>query len=90
MELKQQVEMHPQRWGDPASATDLPESARGLIEMAFGLDETPAESSVSLPAPALPEQVGGRLAAGAEPPGLVVGEHVLGACLLYTSDAADE
>ena len=34
--------MHPNRWGDPAAATPLPESARGLIELAFGLDEPPA------------------------------------------------
>ena len=32
-------EMHPNRWGDPAAATTLPDSARGLIEMAFGLEE---------------------------------------------------
>ena len=37
MELTEQVEMHPQRWGDPAAAAALPESARGLIELAFGL-----------------------------------------------------
>lgn len=29
-------EMHPQRWGDPAAAAPLPESARGLVELAFG------------------------------------------------------
>jgi alkyldihydroxyacetonephosphate synthase len=57
MELKQQVEMHPQRWGDPASAADLPDSARGLIEMAFGLDERPAETSVTVPAPALSDEL---------------------------------
>src|SRR3954469_23174981 len=53
----QQVEMHPQRWGDPASATALPESARGLIEMAFGLAETPAVDEVTVPAPALSEEL---------------------------------
>ena len=52
-ELKQQVEMHPQRWGDPAAATALPESARGLIELAFGLSETPASEAVAVPASAL-------------------------------------
>jgi alkyldihydroxyacetonephosphate synthase len=41
--------MHPQRWGDPASAAALPESARSLIELAFGLAETPAAASVSVP-----------------------------------------
>jgi alkyldihydroxyacetonephosphate synthase len=70
-ELKQQVEMHPQRWGDPASATDLPDSARGLIEMAFGLTETPAAADVTLPAPALTDELLASLRA-------VVGdEHVL-------------
>lgn len=29
-------EMHPQRWGDPAAAVALPDSARGLVELAFG------------------------------------------------------
>jgi alkyldihydroxyacetonephosphate synthase len=28
--------MHPQRWGDPAAAVALPDSARGLVELAFG------------------------------------------------------
>ena len=45
--------MHPQRWGDPASAADLPESARGLIELAFGLAETPALEAVTVPPSAL-------------------------------------
>jgi alkyldihydroxyacetonephosphate synthase len=45
--------MHPQRWGDPAAATALPEHARGLIELAFGLDERPAAPPATPPAPAL-------------------------------------
>ncbi len=36
-----QNEMHPQRWGNPDHATALPDSARGLIELAFGIDERP-------------------------------------------------
>jgi alkyldihydroxyacetonephosphate synthase len=48
-----QVEMHPSRWGDPASATELPAAARGLIELVFGLDERPAVPSVTLPESAL-------------------------------------
>lgn len=28
--------MHPQRWGDPAAGVALPDSARGLVELAFG------------------------------------------------------
>ena len=50
---KTAVEMHPQRWGDPAAATPLPEAARGLIEMAFGLTDRPAVESAPLPAPAI-------------------------------------
>ena len=42
--------MHPTRWGDPAAATALPDAARGLIEMAFGIDERPAVAEVTLPA----------------------------------------
>ncbi|MGH3307265.1 MAG: FAD-binding oxidoreductase, partial [Nocardioides sp.] len=42
-------EMHPTRWGDPAAAAPLPASARGLIELAFGLDERPAVEHPSLP-----------------------------------------
>jgi alkyldihydroxyacetonephosphate synthase len=45
--------MHPSRWGDPAAATDLPDAARGLIEMAFGLEDRPAVTDVSLPEPAI-------------------------------------
>src|SRR5687768_15202942 len=46
-------EMHPQRWGDPASAAPLPESTRGLVELAFGgIKDTPAAQSYELP-PAL-------------------------------------
>ncbi len=56
-ELKPQVEMHPQRWGDPAAATDLPESARGLIELAFGLAETPALDPVTVPPSVLPGEL---------------------------------
>ncbi len=52
-----QVEMHPQRWGDPASAAGLPDSARELIELAFGLDETPAEQAVTVPPSALPGEL---------------------------------
>jgi alkyldihydroxyacetonephosphate synthase len=47
------VEMHPQRWGDPEAATPLPETARALVEMAFGLDERPAVASPTLPVPGI-------------------------------------
>src|SRR6476659_9546531 len=49
----EQGEMHPQRWGDPAAATAPPETARGLIEMAFGIEERPAVEAPPLPAPAI-------------------------------------
>ena len=45
-----QSEMHPSRWGDPALAGPLPDSARGLVELAFGLADRTA-----LAEPALPE-----------------------------------
>src|SRR5687767_4700728 len=67
----EQGEMHPSRWGDPARAAALPDTARGLIEMVFGLDERPAVAQVSLPAPAIDpvllEELAGTLGA----------EHVL-------------
>jgi alkyldihydroxyacetonephosphate synthase len=47
------TEMHPSRWGDPAAATDLPDAARGLIELAFGIEERPAALEVTLPAAAM-------------------------------------
>ncbi len=66
-----QSEMHPSRWGNPANAADLPEAARGLIEMVFGLDERPANVAVTLPASGLaPERVEGLRA-------LLGAEHVL-------------
>jgi alkyldihydroxyacetonephosphate synthase len=43
------VEMHPQRWGDPASATQLPESALGLVDLAFGLQDRPATTGATPP-----------------------------------------
>ncbi|MCK9824537.1 FAD-binding oxidoreductase [Nocardioides cavernae] len=49
------AEMHPQRWGDPALAAELPESARGLVELAFGLQDRPAVAGAVPPASALPE-----------------------------------
>ena len=69
--FKGQGEMHPSRWGDPARATALPDAARGLIEMVFGLDERPALEDVALPPaaidPALLDELAGTLGA----------EHVL-------------
>ena len=47
------VEMHPQRWGDPAAAADLPDSARSLVELAFGLQDRPAVPGATPLAPRL-------------------------------------
>jgi alkyldihydroxyacetonephosphate synthase len=65
------VEMHPQRWGDPARAGDLPESARGLVELAFGSRACPAVPGARPPAPALDEALLDGLRA------IVGAEHVL-------------
>ena len=50
-------EMHPTRWGDPAAAAPLPDSARGLIELAFGLDERPAVEHPSVPSARIDEDL---------------------------------
>jgi alkyldihydroxyacetonephosphate synthase len=50
-------EMHPSRWGDPAAAAPLPESTRGLVELAFGVRDTPAVETVTLPPVGLPDAV---------------------------------
>ncbi|MEI5673538.1 MULTISPECIES: FAD-binding oxidoreductase [unclassified Nocardioides] len=51
------VEMHPSRWGDPAQAAPLPDAARDLVELVFGLTDRPAVAEVVVPpsglAPAL-------------------------------------
>ncbi len=65
------VEMHPQRWGDPAAATDLPEAARGLVELAFGLQDCPAVTGATPPTPLLDGELLDGLRA------LVGAEHVL-------------
>lgn len=49
------MEMHPQRWGDPAAQAPLPESARGLIELAFGINEQPAVVDALPPASVIGE-----------------------------------
>jgi alkyldihydroxyacetonephosphate synthase len=65
------VEMHPQRWGDPASAVELPESARGLVDLAFGLQDRPATTGATPPPPVLDDGLLDRLRA------IVGREHVL-------------
>jgi alkyldihydroxyacetonephosphate synthase len=57
-----QTEMHPSRWGDPTRARSLPEEARGLVEMVFGVDDRPAVEHPALApcalAPGLVEDLG--------------------------------
>lgn len=62
------VEMHPQRWGDPAAASDLPEAALGLVELAFGRQQRPAVPGATPPPVALPDALldGLRAVVGAE------------------------
>lgn len=67
--------MHPSRWGDPAAAAPLPESARGLVEMVFGLRERPAVAEVVVPPSRL------------DPAHLDGLRHVLGAEHVLTDDA---
>jgi alkyldihydroxyacetonephosphate synthase len=65
------LEMHPSRWGDPAAAAPLPDSARGLVELVFGLSERPAAGDVVVPGSRLdPALVDGLRA-------LLGAEHVL-------------
>jgi alkyldihydroxyacetonephosphate synthase len=65
--------MHPTRWGDPARAGALPETARGLVELVFPVTDraVPDESTISLPWPALTEEMLADLAS------VVGAEHVL-------------
>src|SRR6476646_5934587 len=55
------TEMHATRWGDPAQAAPLPDSARALVELVFPLTEAPADLTAAgtavLPAPGLPDAV---------------------------------
>jgi alkyldihydroxyacetonephosphate synthase len=65
-------EMHPTRWGDPDRAADLPETARGLVELVFPLTDQRVDEAapVTPPANALPEAALRDLAA------VVGAEHV--------------
>lgn len=55
-----QTEMHPSRWGDPARARALPDEARGLVEMVFGVDDRPTVAHPALAPSALaPDLVAG-------------------------------
>lgn len=67
------VEMHPQRWGDPAQAarSELPASALGLVDLAFGLRDRPAVTDAVPP----PSALGADLLDGLR--AIVGAEHVL-------------
>ena len=65
------VEMHPQRWGDPARAAGLPDSARDLVDLAFGARDTPASGAATAGVPGLSPELLEELA------GIVGAEHVL-------------
>jgi alkyldihydroxyacetonephosphate synthase len=64
------TEMHPTRWGDPARAHALPETARGLVELVFPVSDRSVDETAppALPTPTLPTEVLAALAA-------VVGEE---------------
>lgn len=64
--------MHPQRWGDPAAATALPDTARGLVELAFGgIRDTSAVVGTPTGLPSLDEALLDGLR------GIVGADHVL-------------
>jgi len=69
--------MHPSRWGDPARAAALPETARGLVELVFPVaDRTvPDDAEVVLPTPGLASAALADLA------------EVVGSVHLHTDDA---
>lgn len=69
------LEMHPQRWGDPAEAEALPDTVRGLVDSFVGTRDTPAVAEVTLPQPGLSEELLGSLRA------------VVGAGAVLTDDA---
>ncbi|MFT4189298.1 MAG: FAD-binding oxidoreductase [Aeromicrobium sp.] len=56
-------EMHPQRWGDPAHATPLPDSSKELVDLIFGANDTPGAASVEVPASQLAPELLDSLAA---------------------------
>ena len=65
---EQSGEMHPTRWGDPARAQALPDEARGMVELVFGVDDRPAVEAAPLPPASLDAAVLAELenAVGAE------------------------
>ncbi len=65
--------MHPTRWGDPARAAALPETARALVELVFPVTDgtVPDDAPVALPSSGLTTEILDDLAAA------VGAEHVL-------------
>ena len=50
------LEMHPQRWGDPAAAQPLSDTVRGLVDAFVGTSDTPASAVVTLPESGLSQE----------------------------------
>jgi len=46
--------MHPTRWGDPDRAADLPETARGLVELVFPVADHRVEDGAPVTPDAFP------------------------------------
>jgi len=69
------IEMHPQRWGDPAEAEALPDNVRGLVDAFVGTRDTPAESEVAVPASGLSDDLLGSLRAAAGDDAVVVDDE---------------
>lgn len=51
------LEMHPQRWGDPAAAQPLTDTVRGLVDAFVGTRDTPASAVVTLPESGLSQEL---------------------------------
>src|SRR3954471_14290450 len=45
------AEMHPTRWGDPVRAAELPETARGLVEMVFPVADRSVDDAAPVTLP---------------------------------------
>jgi len=67
MQSNEQSEMHPSRWGDPARAQALPDAARGMVELVFGLEDRPALVDPALEPSTLEPAVLAALAAAVGP-----------------------
>lgn len=70
------LEMHPQRWGDPAHAAPLPDSVKGLVDAFVGTRDTPAVADVQVPAPGLGDDVLGALRATVGDDAVLTGDDV--------------